>query len=60
MLDPRHLGLTWRPGPRHLGSDMVARLKVFGYVFGSSMIVKPMLLESGKELSEYLKINSLS
>jgi hypothetical protein len=39
---------------------MVARLKALGSVFGSGMIVKPILLESGKELSESLKINPLS
>jgi hypothetical protein len=39
---------------------MVARLKALGSVFGSGMIVKPTLLESGKELSESLKINPLS
>ena len=60
MSDPRRLGPTWRPGPRHLGSDVVARLKALGSVFGSGMIVKPTLLESGKELSEGLKINPLN
>jgi hypothetical protein len=39
---------------------VVARLKALGSVFGSGMIVKPTLLESGKELSEGLKINPLN
>jgi hypothetical protein len=36
---------------------VVAKLKALGSVFGSGMVVKPILLESGKELSENLKIN---